>query len=169
MEPYSSDGSRERRGDSHGYRPTQTSQIASTESPFANLTSTNTSRSVEANFETTSSAAAVDLYNPLNAQNQPSQSANQASNSHLITSSHFDQYSRLSRQCNSTSSLARHSSLPQGTILQSWEYPDPGGRQSSTLLQQANRSLEQDHSTQKTQYDSGSQESLQANMRYDLR
>lgn len=169
MEPHSSEGIRERRGDSHGYRPTRTSQIAGSESTFTDLTSTSTSRSVEASFRTTSPAAAVDLYHPLDAQNQPSQSANQASNSHLITSSHFDQYSRLSRQSNSTPSLARHSSLPQGTTFQSWEYPDTGERLSSTLLQQANRSLEQDHSTQKTQYGSGLQESLQANMRYNLR
>lgn len=168
MEPYSSDGSRERRGDSHGYRPTPTSQTAGTGSSFTNLTSTNTSRSVHANFGTTLPAAAVGLYHPLDTQNQPSQSADQASDSHLITSSHFDQYSRLSRQSNSTPPLARQSSLPQGTTFQSWEYPDPGERQSLTLLQQANKSLEQDHPTQKTQYGSGSQESLQANIRYDL-
>lgn len=169
MEPYSSDGSRERREDSHGCRPTQTSQIAGTESPFTNLTSTNTSRGVEANLGTTSSAAAVGLYHPLDAQNQPSRSENQASNSRLITSSYFDQYSRLSRQSYSTPSLARHSSLSQGTTFQSCVYPDPGEQQSPTLLQQANRSLEQDHSTQKTQYSSGPQESLQANRMYNLR
>lgn len=169
MEPYSSDGSRERRGDSHGYRPTETSQIAGTESLFTNLISANTSRSVEASLETTSSAAAVGPYHPLDAQNQPSQSANQTFNPHLFTSSHFDQHSRLSRQFNSTPSLARHSSLPQGTTFQSWEYPDLGERQLSTLRQQVNRGPEQDHSIQKTEDGSSSQESLQANMRYDLR
>ena len=170
MEPYSSDISPQSREDSLDYRPRSTPRIAGTDSSFTSLNSISASTEPNSNsFATTSSSSALGPYHPLGGQAQPSQSRTQVSSSQFTAPlAQFYYHPRYSKPYNSGSPLPIQSSLLQNAGLQPWDYPTPSQEQSSTALLQLNRGINQNDSVARSQYDSGSQQPLQANMRYVL-
>lgn len=161
MEPYSSYISRESREDSLDYRPRSIPRINGTDSFLSSLTAISTRANTDSiSFGITSSTSAPNQYHPLAGQAQSSQPQNQIPGSQFTASSpQFNHYSQHSRQYISGSPQS-----PPSAGLQSWDHPVPSQGQSSDALLQLNRNRA--GSIAKEQYESGAQQSLQANMRY---